>query len=82
MNYFVYILISIRYPEKIYIGVTNDVRKRLSQHNEGKSKYTAYYKPWRVACVIGFIHRFQAEDFERYLKNGSGFAFLKKRLLP
>jgi len=78
----VYILISMINPNKIYIGVTNNIFRRWCEHNEGKSQYTRKYRPWRLACFLYFEDRNQAEKFEQYLKKGSGFAFMKKRLLP
>ena len=79
--YYVYILISERYPERYYIGITEDVIKRLSEHNKGDSVYTKKYLPWKLRSYIAFENKIRAEGFERYLKSGSGFAFLKRRLI-
>lgn len=78
---YVYILQSVN-TNKIYIGITNDVQRRLTEHNEGKSKYTKNFKPWSVINIIGFSDSNKASAFEKYLKNGSGFAFMKKHFLP
>jgi len=69
-------------PSKIYIGTTNNIQRRLEQHNQGDSQYTQTYKPWEIICLIEFKQERQAYQFEKYLKSGSGFAFMKKRLLP
>jgi len=79
--HFVYILVSETNPEKIYIGVTNNLDRRLLEHNEGESRYTSLFKPWNLESYIAFKSRKTAELFERYLKKGSGFAFLKKHFL-
>ncbi len=31
-----------------YIGATDNIVRRLNQHNEGKVKSTKSYKPWRL----------------------------------
>lgn len=84
LNYnmiYVYILQS-EIENKIYIGITDDVQRRLKEHNAGDSKYTKSFRPWWLVNVIGFSDYTKASTFEKYLKNGSGFAFMKKHLLP
>ena len=80
--YYVYILISQKNQEKYYVGITTDVNRRLSEHND--SKYVSYSNrnaPWKVRTYIAFEERRSAEQFEIYLKSHSGKAFLTKRLL-
>ena len=79
--YYVYVLISDRYPDRCYVGVTADIKSRLAKHNDGDSSYTKKYAPWKIRSYVAFENRRRAEEFERYLKTGSGFAFLKKRLI-
>ena len=78
----VYILRSIKNSKRLYIGVTTDLEKRLSAHNTDSSTYSKQYSPWELETHIVFKSKETAEDFEKYLKSGSGFSFLKKRLLP
>ncbi len=77
----VYILRSERYHERLYIGSTKDLEKRIEEHNNEASRYSKIYSPWRLETYIVFKNKVQAENFEKYLKSGSGFAFLKKRLI-
>ena len=77
--HFVYALESIDH-EHWYFGVTNDVKKRLSEHNTGHSIHTNKFKPWLLRLCITFRNRKSAEKFERYLKSHSGRAFMKKHL--
>ena len=77
----VYILKSVKVSGKIYIGITQDLNKRLEEHNNGLSTYTKKFVPWEVETYIVFKNRLLAERFERYLKAGSGQAFLTKHLL-
>jgi len=79
--YIVYILTSKKYPERCYIGVTQDLDKRLSEHDSEKSAYSKRYAPWELQSYVAFKSKHHAEEFERYLKSGSGFSFLKKRLI-
>lgn len=77
----VYILVSQKDATKYYIGSTQDLAKRLKAHNNAQSGYTKRYAPWRVEAYITFENRNIAYNFEKYLKVGSGNAFLKKRLI-
>lgn len=77
----VYILISINHPDKYYIGSTKDVAKRLSEHNQLKCVYSRRYAPWRLETYLVFYNEELAGKFEKYLKHGSGHAFLKKHLI-
>lgn len=79
--YFVYILESEKDPTKIYVGFTNDLNKRLEEHNASQSTYSKRYAPWTLVSYTAFKHKTTAQEFETYLKSGSGFAFLKKRFL-
>ena len=78
--YYVYILQSINFPNKFYTGLTNDLKRRVSEHNQGKSIHTNKYVPWRLKTYITFSNEQKAFEFERYLKTPSGRAFAKKRL--
>jgi len=79
--YYVYILRSINHKKQTYIGFTTNLEKRLKEHNEGLSKHTSKFKPWRIETYVAFTDRKLALRFERYQKMGSGNAFMKKRLI-
>ena len=80
--HYVYILVSLKDLTRYYIGRTENLEARLQQHNRGESGYSKRYAPWRLETYTAFSDLRLADDFERYLKSGSGHAFLKKRLLP
>jgi len=46
--YCVYILNSLTYPEKYYVGFTTDLGKRVAIHNQGGCPHTAKCLPWKV----------------------------------
>ncbi len=78
---YVYLLESVNLRQHHYVGVTHDLKQRLSDHNEGKSPHTRKFKPWHLVAYVGFADEQTAYAFEKYLKSGSGKAFLKKRFL-
>jgi len=75
-----YILQSLTDPKQLYRGHTADLRQRLAEHNAGKCQHTAKYVPWKVKFYAAFETVELAQDFERYLKSGSGHAFAHHRL--
>jgi putative endonuclease len=77
---YVYLIQSISYPDKRYVGITTDLNKRLKEHNAGKSPHTANFKPWKVIVAVRFADSHRADTFEKYLKSGSGHAFIKRHL--
>ena len=78
--YYVYILQSLSHPERYYSGFTQDLKRRLAEHNAGESLHTNKYLPWRLKTYIGFDSQDKALHFEAYLKTGSGRTFVKKHL--
>ena len=77
---YVYLLESLAFADERYVGLTSDLKRRLAEHNAGKSTHTAKFRPWRVVTYVAFSDEAKAADFERYLKSGSGHAFANKRL--
>ena len=77
---YVYILQSIKFPERFYVGSTNDITRRILEHNQDKSHYSSIYAPWKLKTYIAFNDEQQAFNFERYLKTSSGRVFSIKRL--
>lgn len=63
-----------------YVGLTDDVDKRVSEHNQGLSIATKGYLPLELAWYCAFPTRSQAAQFEKYLKSGSGRAFTQRHL--
>jgi predicted GIY-YIG superfamily endonuclease len=77
----VYLLRSIKCPQMTYVGfTTKDIRDRMDEHNRGLTRTTAPHIPWSLEVIVTFHDRKKAEAFERYLKNGSGYAFAKRHL--
>lgn len=75
---YVYLLRSRSNPTRTYIDLTDDLTRRLREHNEGSTRSTAAFKPWTIEVAIRFKDDKKAAEFERYLKSGSGHAFAKR----
>lgn len=78
--WYVYVIKS-NVKKFIYIGSTNNVERRLQEHNSGSSLSTASYRPFEVLITIAFPDEKHARNLEKYFKTGSGRTILKKRIL-
>ena len=69
---------------KIYIGHTQDLEKRLREHNDPacfSSKFTKRFPgPWVLVYSESYGTRSEAFRRERWLKTGSGRGFLRSQL--
>lgn len=77
MRYFVYILISKK-DSSFYIGYTSNLERRLSEHNEGRSRYTAKKVPWELYYFEEFLSKREAIIRERFLKKQKNSTFYSK----
>ena len=75
---YVYLIRSRSNPRKTYVGITDDFRKRLKEHNDGKSHHTSKWPPWEMVACVAFANDRKAAEFEEYLKVGSGHAFARR----
>jgi putative endonuclease len=57
---------------RFYYGQTQDLDKRLSYHNNGKSRYTEKFRPWKLIAYKMVDSRAEAMSFEKKLKNLHG----------
>lgn len=78
--YYVYILKSLKDGSK-YIGATQNLKNRLTEHNSGETKSNHSKIPYVVAWYCAFADKYRAYTFEKYLKSSSGYAFTAKHLL-
>ena len=76
--HYVYMLQSEADPDRFYVGLTTDLKRRFDEHNSGKSIHTNKYIPWKLVTYIAFSDRKKAEKFQKYLKSGSGRSFARK----
>ena len=78
MFYYVYVLICR--DGKSYVGCTNNLKDRKTRHDKGFVPATKNRLPLKLISYFAFSDKYTAYDFEKYLKSGSGRAFLKKHL--
>lgn len=74
--YYVYILKCS--DEKTYIGCTDNMDDRLKRHQSGWVPATKNRLPIKLHFYMAFDDKYKAFNFEKYLKSGSGRAFMKK----
>lgn len=77
--FYVYVLQS-ESDDGLYIGFTTDLRRRLKEHQDGKSFATSYRGPWKLIYYEAYLEEEDALGRERYLKSGGGRRFLKSQL--
>jgi putative endonuclease len=80
MMWYVYILKSEK-DSDLYIGSTNDLQRRVSQHNSAQVNSTKHRGPFTLEAYIAVKDKIKAIELEQYLKTGSGKAVLQKRIL-
>ncbi len=78
--WYVYILRSMT-DNALYIGSTNDIERRLDEHNSGKVDSTRSRRPLNLEAYVAVKDKAKAIELEQYLKTGSGRAILNKRFL-
>lgn len=64
-----------------YTGCTHDLRERYLRHLKGQVPATKPVLPVELVFYCAFSDKYKAFSFEKYLKSGSGRAFMKKRFL-
>ncbi|MEK7522313.1 MAG: GIY-YIG nuclease family protein [Patescibacteria group bacterium] len=74
--YYVYILICKN--NKPYTGCTDDLKERIERHNKDYVPATKPLLPVKLVSYFAFQNKYTAFNFEKYLKSGSGRAFMKK----
>ena len=67
-------------PKQFYTGSTNDLRRRLSEHQNDKVFSTKGRGPWRLVYYEACEAEKDARIRERYLKTAWGKRYLKNRL--
>ncbi len=78
--YYVYILKSLKDNGR-YTGYTTDIDDRLTGHFKGQVTATKNRLPLELVVYFTFSDKSKATKFERYLKTGSGRAFINKHFI-
>jgi len=77
--WYVYILFCS--DGRTYIGCTDNLDERVIKHSKGYVPATKNRLPIKLVSYFAFPNKYTAYNFERYLKSGSGRAFIKKHKL-
>ena len=77
--YYVYILQSLK-DKRFYTGSTNNLRKRLKEHNLNKVYSTKGRGLFDLIYYEACINEQDARQREKYLKSGMGKRYLKNRM--
>jgi putative endonuclease len=77
-NYSVYILFSQKL-NRFYVGTTDDVERRLQEHNEGtyKDAFTSKGIPWVIFLTIDQLNSGQAYQIERKIKSQKSSRYIQ-----
>ena len=74
--YFVYAIKSIK-DGRIYVGLSSNIERRISEHNSGYVFSTKGFKPWKLIYKEEAINRKVARIRKKYFKSGFGKELLK-----
>ena len=74
--YYVYILLNGA-KTRTYTGVTDDVEKRLKEHNAGRVKSSSPYRPYEIIHTESFETLSEARQKEKFYKSTTGWRRLK-----
>lgn len=78
--FFVYILRSQK-DEKLYIGFTNNLRRRMQEHNSGLNRSTKFRRPLELIYYEAYKSEKDAKNREKNLKLfGRALGGLKRRI--
>ena len=77
MIFYTYVLYSELF-DRLYIGQTDNLEKRLLQHKKGKVPSTNPYFPYKLIHVEEFSTRKEAVEREKTLKLGKERKWLRK----
>ena len=77
--HYVYTLLSDK-DGHLYTGSTNDLKRRLKEHDAGSVSSTRSRRPLTLIYYEACINQEDARQREKYLKSGMGKRYLRNRL--
>lgn len=78
--FYTYVLLSLK-DKRIYIGWTDDLKKRLNFHNKGKLPSTKNRVPFKLIYYEACLSKDKAIIREKTLKTGFGRKYIKNRVV-
>jgi len=77
--FYIYLLKSVK-DDEWYTGYTNNLQKRILEHNRGTVFSTKNRGPFKMIYCEICLNEKDAKAREKYLKTGMGKRYLKNRL--
>lgn len=77
--FYTYVLLSLK-DNQWYTGISNDLKRRFSDHNKGLVYSTTKRRPFKLIYYEACLHESDAKAREVYLKSGMGKRFIRNRL--
>ena len=77
--FYTYVIESIKSRE-LYVGYTNNLKRRIVEHNRGYNFSTKQKSPWKLIYYEACINEDDAKRREKYFKTSQGRRLLKRRL--
>jgi len=64
-----------------YVGCTDNLKSKIDRHQKGQVSATTKRLPIKLDFYFVINDKYKAFEFEKYLKSGSGRAFINKHLI-
>jgi putative endonuclease len=77
--FYTYVLLSEK-DKEFYVGFTNDLKRRLDEHERGMVGSTAQRRPLKLIYYEACLNENDAIKREKYFKTGFGRRFLRNRM--
>jgi putative endonuclease len=77
--FYTYVLRS-KTDGKLYIGYTENLKRRVEEHNIGHTNSTKLRGPLVLVYYEACLNKYKAISREKYFKTGFGRRFLKSRI--
>jgi putative endonuclease len=77
--FYTYVILSKK-DNNFYTGSTNNLARRMEEHNDGKVMSTKYRRPFELIYYEACVNEQDARTREKYLKSGMGKRYIKNRL--
>jgi len=71
---------SLKCKDGFYVGCTDDLKDRINRHKKGYVTATVNRRPLELDFYFAISDKYKAFEFEKYLKTGSGRAFINRHL--
>ena len=77
-NVFTLYILKSDVVDRFYIGHTNNLVRRFSEHNSGQTKSTKPFVPWNIVFTKDFFSKREAQKAELFLKKKKSKIFIIK----